>query len=172
MNIKLYSVLLLSFILINANASAKVVAGVQRISNTGAVFNLDTSIPALGEAYRDPSGVIWGSAAIREGQIQTMNFWDADKFCKESGTRLPTIWEYDQLARYLGYETSQGYSPYLADGQTDFLSALSHYWFWSSSTNGDETRAYLLTGSSGRTNSEMNLNWNDGSVAVRCVASP
>ncbi len=35
--------------------------GGQRTSNIGAVFVRDASIPALGEAYKDPSGLIWGS---------------------------------------------------------------------------------------------------------------
>ncbi len=99
----------------------------KRVSKAGAEFNRDVSQPALGEAYRDPSGLIWGNI------INRMNQYDADKYCKAVGARLPTKSEFEQLAKYLGYRTSGGYNPYLADGRSDVLPGLSQYVFWSSS---------------------------------------
>lgn len=109
------------------------VGGSQRTSNTGAIFTRDASNPALGEAYKDPSGLIWGSIVTAQGKINTMNQYDADKYCKDGGARLPTREEFEQLAKYLGKGTARGYSPYLADGKTDLLPGLSNHWFWSSS---------------------------------------
>ena len=41
--------------------------------------------------------------------------------------------KFEQLAKYLGKGSAQGYSPLLADGKTDILPGLSRYWFWTSS---------------------------------------
>lgn len=110
--------------------------GQRRVSITGAVFTGDTSVPALGEAYRDPdpSGLIWGSIAMAQGKVNKMNQSLAERYCKEGGARLPTKEELEQLAKYLGKGTVQGYSPYLADGKTEFLPGLSSYSIWSSSS--------------------------------------
>jgi hypothetical protein len=107
----------------------------QRVSNTGAIFTRDTTIPALGEAYRDPSGLIWGSIVTAEGQVNIMDQYDAEKYCNAINTRLPTREEFEQLAKYLGKGTANGYSPYLADGKTEILPGLSSHRFWSSSVN-------------------------------------
>lgn len=139
----------------------------QRVSNTGAVFNRDISVPALGEAYRDPSGLIWGSIVMVQGKVNKMNQYDADKYCEDGGARLPTKEEFEQLAKYLGKGTAQGYSPYLADGKTDFLPGLSNYWFWSSSAYPyDSNDAHDFYGNYG----DVAFAYRVHSRAARCVA--
>lgn len=144
----------------------------QRVSSTGAVFNRDISIPALGEAYRDPSGLIWGSIVMAQGKVNAMTQYSADKYCKDVGARLPTKEEFEQLAKYLGNGTAQGYSPYLADGKTDFLPGLtsySNYTFWSSSvypTHG--LFAFVFHGYTGDASSHYYRDFSYKSV--RCVA--
>ncbi len=126
-----------------ANIQELARASGQRVSITGAVFTPDTSNLALGEAYRDPSGLIWKTAfKTPEGYWNILNQSDADKYCKALGARLPTREEYEQLAKYLGADTSKpdGYSPYLADGRTDFFPCLSSCSFWSSSIGPDFSR--------------------------------
>jgi len=143
--------------------------GSQRVSSTGAVFTRDTTIPALGEAYKDPSGLIWGSIVTAQGRVNDMNQYDAEKYCKARGTRLPTREEFEQLAKYLGKGTANGYSPYLADGKTDILPGLSgHYQFWSSSFgSADPGYAFFFDGHYGYTH-VINSYFYDRSV--RCVA--
>jgi hypothetical protein len=109
-------------------------------SNTGAVFARDISNPALGEAYRDPSGLVWGSIVMDQGKPRIMTKYDADKYCRSVGGRLPTEGEADQLARYLGKGTNsggsivKGYTPYSVENfNVEVLPELSSYWFWSSS---------------------------------------
>jgi hypothetical protein len=143
--------------------------GGQRVSSTGAVFTRDTSVPALGEAYRDPSGLIWGSIVMAQGKVNWMNQYDADKYCKDGGARLPTKEEFEQLAKYLGIGTARGYSPYLADGKTDFLPGLSGYAFWSSSVLPSySNHAYGYDGSNGGV--YYDYRYNSFSGAVLCVA--
>ncbi|MEK6773826.1 MAG: hypothetical protein AABY64_07790 [Bdellovibrionota bacterium] len=121
-----------------------------RTTRDGVIFTLDTSNIALGEAYRDPSGLIWGSIVTANGKINHMSQRDANKYCNAGNARLPTYEEFVQLAKYLGYGTAQGYSPYQADGKTDLLPGLSGYWFWSISfiPNADSS-GYVFNGNTG-----------------------
>lgn len=99
-----------------------------RISILDAVFVRDTTNSLIGEAYKDPSGLIWGSLVP-----QKMNQYDADKYCLSLGARLPTRHEFIRLARFLGNDTTFGYNPYLAkDSSTYLLPGLSEYWYWTS----------------------------------------
>lgn len=109
------------------------------------IFTRDTTNPGLGEAYRDPSGLIWGDVIKAQGMSQT----DADIYCKcnsdyardklgctskPDSARLPTREEFKQLAEYLDDGSAQRYSPLSADGRTDVIPGLSRHWFWTSST--------------------------------------
>ena len=111
----------------------------QRVSNTGAIFTSDTTNFALGEAYRVPSGLIWGSVVQAGGKAKLTSEYYAEEYCKAAGARLPTRAEFEKLRVYLGYASALGYSPYLADGKTDVLPGLSSYWFWSSSVDPDSS---------------------------------
>ncbi len=75
----------------------------QRASSIGSIFTRNTSNLALGEAYTDPSGLIWGATARdAQGQIRMMNQQAAVDYCKTIGARLPTIYEFVQLTKYRG----------------------------------------------------------------------
>jgi hypothetical protein len=136
-----------------------------RVSSTGAVFTRDTSAPALGEAYRDPSGLIWGSIVMAQGQVNSMTQYGADKYCRDGGARLPRKEEFEQLAKYLGRGTAQGYSPYLADGRTDFLPGLPWWTSWSSDVTIDNSGAYVFYGGVG----DFSPNRRGMNFAFRCV---
>lgn len=139
----------------------------KRTSSTGAIFTPDTSNPSLGEAYKDPSGLIWGRLVMAHGETNPMSQYDADKYCKDGGARLPTKEEFEQLAKYLGKGTANGYNPYLADGKTDLLPGLSGHWFWSSSVSPNGTdNAFSFNGYNGL----VYYGSRSSSYAVRCVA--
>ena len=139
--------------------------------NTGAIFAGDISVPALGEAYRDPSGLIWGRMIMGQGRNKhIMSQYDADRNCKAVGARLPTKEELEQLAKYLGKGTAQSYSPYLKDGKTDFLPGLG-YSFWSSSINPDVynfTHGYYMDSRDGTI--DTGVRYDDNDIAARSVA--
>ncbi len=136
------------------------------VSNAGAIFIRDTSIPALGKAYKDPSGLIWGSPIVTNGQINRMTQSNAGKYCQDIGSRLPTKDEYIQLAKYLG--APQSYNPYLTDGKTEILPDLSQYDFVSSSVQkNDPLNIYYFDGRSG--NIVSFYHGSEDGFAVRCV---
>lgn len=103
---------------------------IERVSlATGAVFTRDTSNPSLGEAYRDPTGLIWS------GVIARANRDAAPVHCQYRNARLPTKEELNQLAKFLGDGSKKGFSPFLADGKTEVLPGLSKNLVWSSTTD-------------------------------------
>lgn len=138
----------LSLLVIALCTSAFAGDGDQHISNTGAVFVRDDSHPAFGEAYRDPSGLIWGSLVVLSGNVQLISGAVANQYCTDLGGRLPKLEEFEQLDKYLGYGTPQGYSPLTADGSIEVLPGISEHWFWSS-TLYDWDAAYVFMGDSG-----------------------
>lgn len=156
-----------------ANREKQASQAEQRVAKSGAIFTRDTSNPKLGEAYRDPSGLIW-SGIISD----SMNHPDAEKACEYHGARLPTREEFRQLAITLGSYSAQGYSPYIADqysspyiyiadSKTEVLPGLSSNGFWSSSFKSNNFYyAYVFNGSYGAVFSDYRGDYN----AVRCVS--
>lgn len=72
-------------------------------TNTGAQFIRDFSMPALGEAYRDPSGLIWGEAVKDESdKLLKVSAQQAIAYCENIGFRLPTQLEASRFAEYAG----------------------------------------------------------------------
>ncbi len=110
--------------------------GGERVSSIGTIFTRDTSKPALGEAYRDPSGLIWGSIVRLEGKVNKMVQRDAESYCISSGARLPTRSDVYQLEKFLGEGTTTGYSPFLVDGITEVLPDFTTQWIWLSEREG------------------------------------
>ena len=138
----------------------------QRVSKTGAVFTRDVSIPALGEAYRDPFGLIWGEV----GSTFRRDQHSAESDCISKHLRLPTQQEYSRLSDYLGYGSRSGYSPYLADGKTDFLPGLSTLSFWTSTDNPRfPLNYYIYYGKRGTSGLDQ---WGSGRNGFRCVSGP
>jgi hypothetical protein len=130
---------------VNMRAQAKVRANIikseggLRVPETGALFVRDTRYPKLGEAYRDPSGIIWGNIAIAETQPSTfrVTFSFAERFCESIGARLPTQTEALKLLAYLGTPSKEFKDTYLvrntlADGRTEIIPALGEGYFWTS----------------------------------------
>lgn len=116
-----------------------------RVSRTQAVFARDHSLgSAFGEAFRDPSGMIWSSPAMRAGQHALMSYADAAKFCEARNARLPSLADFKRLARLLGSATENGYSVSTYDGRNDVLPGLSDGVFWSSTVKPDSAGVALL----------------------------
>lgn len=151
----------------------------QRISlSTGAIFTRDNSNPKLGEAYRDPSGLIWGATVTVRGAPNYINPIDPKykrqydamavaEDCKNIGARLPTMEEFEQLAKYLGLGSPKGYSPYQLDAKTEVLTGLYRQWFWSSTGYpGYEDYAFGFISETGRIGFAVRTD----SFAARCVS--
>ena len=86
------------------------------------------------------------------------------KFQADS-VHLPTREEFEQLSKYLGYDTSDGYSPLTTDGD-EILPGLKDNWFWLLSPSG-AGYAYVFDGGFGSVNVDGRYSTN----AVLCVAS-
>ncbi len=160
----------------------KGIHGSIRTTYSGEKFVRDTSNPELGEAYKDPSGLIWGDApkVKQDGSygrvnfvVMSLKFEDADKYCKSIGARLPTREEYEALAKYLGRENEKsikGYAPALKDSLTEFLPNLSRDQFWTSTTKvatkpSSDIMKYVFWGNLGLNYSD----YADSFYGVRCV---
>ncbi len=168
-----------TFIFILFSVSFSALAGqaaVTHLSKVGSVFSLDPSHPALGEAYRDPQGLLWGDMVTYQTTVWNMTQYEAQDYCASLGARLPTKEEFRQLSMDLGFKHTQGYSPYMQDGKTEVIPNLVGHWYWSSSIfpfNSDN--AYGFSGEEGY-NDQMSFT---GYIfrevyhgAVRCVISP
>ncbi len=150
-----------------------------RTTTTGAVFTRDTSNASLGEAWRDPDGLIWGDIVKEDESVRYMvhssqhmkefgrplpeGTLGAKEYCKSIGARLPSKEEFIRLREYMGAQsgTHEGYS-------AQVLPNLSGYWFWSSSVDQFTLgEAYRFEGRSGEI---YGTNRGHGG-AVLCVVS-
>jgi len=62
---------------------------VKRTSTTGAVFTQIINHPELGDAWLDPSGLIWGDTPLdSDGNPINLNHADATQYCAKIGARL------------------------------------------------------------------------------------
>lgn len=138
----------------------------RRISlSTGAIFERDRSNPKFGEAYRDPSGLIWSQ--IISSSMELPNAVDA---CKKIDARLPTIQELKNLRIYLGYDSQVGYSPFETDGSTEILPQLRSKYIWGAPDTEDYPPYYgVFWGATGFI--DFTRFWDLGK-AVRCVLDP
>lgn len=150
----------------------------KKVTTTGAIFIRDYSYPALGEAYRDPKGLVWGDIAKKtEGIVSFMNLMnhtDATNYCASIGARLPSKAEFTRLREYMGGLSrtdgdEEGYSDERYSAQV--LSSFSDDFFWSSSVNpntSDRLDAFFAFNSlSGRISYFYRHRFN----AVRCVVA-
>jgi len=164
-------IILASICSIQSASASSPTTGDQRVSVSGAIFNGDISNPALGKAYRDPSGLIWGSIIF-----ETLDQDGASRTCHARNARLPTREEFQALSKYLGSGSAQGYSYYTADHSTPVLPGLGDLWFWSSSVDQDYSPAtvngreisviYGFYGGNGDFNSEFGHWMKDAVVCV------
>ncbi len=65
-------------------------------------FTSDASFPALGEAWKDPSGMIWGDIVKKDGHPVLMNQYQANSYCKSIAAELPSKEEFVRLREYMG----------------------------------------------------------------------
>ena len=132
-------------------------------------FIKDTSIPNLGEAWKDPSGMIWGDIAKNaDGSIRYINQINADKYCKSINANLPSDEDFIRLREYLGAvpnsERADGYTPQVLPNLIDNN-------FWASPVVTDpRTLAYVFKGSSGILG--YVFHGPDDVSSVRCVSKP
>jgi len=72
------------------------------VSTTGAVFVRDYTHPQLGEAWKDPSGMIWGDTVRDGSEGKEMLHDEATKYCKTIGAQLPSREDFVRLRKYMG----------------------------------------------------------------------
>lgn len=88
-----------------------------RTTVTGAKYIRDFSHSKLGEAYRDPSGLIWGDVVSDQaGKWIKLRQEAAEDYCKKLNARLPTETETFRLATDFGYDNTfrnpKSYQPF------------------------------------------------------------
>ena len=65
------------------------------------IFTRDMSNPGLGEAWKDPSGMIWGDKmSIQYGGLNEHK--EAKEICKLAGAKLPSKADFIRLNNYMG----------------------------------------------------------------------
>lgn len=121
-----------------------------------------TNPKAFGEAWQDPSGMIWGDVKrLPDGSPRTMNHSDAEAYCKKLGAELPSGYEINwngtggypnrdsdfvRLSKYMGAKyvfddrgrkySDKGYSPQILPNLTyEEDGKTKSAVFWSSSVN-------------------------------------
>lgn len=94
-------------------------------TTTGAIYTEINSRP-LGHAWQDPRGTLWGDMIYDGDHPLLLTEDNARAYCVSRGARLPTTDEFSALARDMGFNTPQGYSPQI-------LPDLENY-FWAEYT--------------------------------------
>ena len=143
----------------------------------------DKDMKKFGEAWVDPSGMIWSDIAKKEdGSARFMNDQDAEDYCKSMGAELPSGWQEDQngkhgfpnrdsdfvrLRKYMGAEYAAG-NDKPERYKAEILPNLNG-WHWSSSVHPVYTDdAYVFDGRDGYVyNGVRSLVYY--SLSVRCV---
>mgnify|MGYP001579336401 CR=1 FL=1 len=140
-------------------------------------FTRDSSIAALNEAWRDPSGMIWGDIVTNDDHsIRYMDQYQATTYCESIGATLPSREDFARLRGYMGATTAaseysgSGYTPQVLPNlyRTVDGRSVSNY-FWSSSVHpGGSDFGYVFFGRTGYVD-DYDRDYADSS-AVRCVA--
>lgn len=132
-----------------------------KTTRTGTRFVRDYSNPGLGEAWRDPSGMIWGDIVKeKDGTPRFMNHVEATDYCQSIGAVLPRHWDFLRLREYLGRDgNGRPYSPQVLPNLTyiDENRQIRNRIFWSHTTAGpyntndgrERILAYLFFGRDG-----------------------
>ena len=138
---------------------AVAIAGDQHVTVTGEVYTSDLTQPALGRAFRDSRGLLWGDIIAGDGGEELMpgdgkvissNWHTAQEHCRAIGARLPTRAEFEQLYEDLGGHTYDGYFPWTDDAAQDpVLPRLIGYMFWTSTPDASGRQAATYSGSFG-----------------------
>lgn len=160
------------------------------VTETGKKFFRDTSQPKLGKAWRDESGLVWGSIVMHEVRADNpfrnevpwyknvifyMDHYEATNYCASIGGRLPTVEEFIRLREDMGAKagTHEGYQPQILPGA--YYGPWDTHWLWSSSDDPNKAHyAYRFDGESGRIKSAAKFSGagdinNYYNTVVRCV---
>ena len=80
-------------------------AGEEHITWNGTVLKCNTKHAALGEAFQDAAGLIWGEAVLTpNGQLEPMYYHEAKRYCESIGARLPTNQELARLRKAFAHK--------------------------------------------------------------------
>ncbi len=110
----------LFMVILTANAGADETRTSRGADGQEHIFTRDTSVPALGEAWRDESGVIWGdlvvhrTSVVPERSIRVTLHSVAAAYCDRIGAQLPSRTDFERLSEYLGATAAsdrEGYTP-------------------------------------------------------------
>ncbi len=85
------------------------------------IYAFDTSIPKLGTAWRDPSGLIWGAVVTDgDGIHRSALYEEAVAYCSAFGAKLPAPIDVDRLVASMGGRsgTNLGYRGQVLDGSS------------------------------------------------------
>jgi hypothetical protein len=133
----------------------------------GTPFEKITWITSLGEAWRDPAGIVWGDIlSSSDGTVVYMMQNEASALCEIVGARLPTKEEFMELRKFLGafgVEMIAGYTPQI-------LPNLNGHYFWTSSEIRGSDDVYIFNGTTGDLRTHypfLRRKW----IATRCVLS-
>jgi hypothetical protein len=133
----------------------------------GTPFEKITWITSLGEAWRDPSGIVWGDIVRGpDGEVVYMTQNQAFASCEMIGARLPTQKEFMELRKFLGafgVDMIAGYTPQI-------LPNLDRHYFWTSSEIRGSDDVYFFNGTTGDLRTHYRFprrKW----IATRCVLS-
>lgn len=129
----------------------------KKLTVNGSVFIKDNTQPALGNAYRDPGGTIWGDVGKINGVPTAVELQQAKDFCQSNGFRLPTVADFKKLANFLGYVVADAnygekkYSPFAAETSTTVLPYLEKT-FWTADAlpaSSPDPGVYVFNGATG-----------------------
>jgi len=141
-----------------------------KTTKTGQVFTRDTSHPKLGEAWSDPSGMIWGDIVKnKDGSEHLMNQRDATDYCKSIGADLPSKEDFIRLREYMGAKSPgfDGYTPQVLPNLTHTENKAYIRQFWSSSNHLHVSNYYYaMNGANGGFGFDYHTY-----AAVRCVVA-
>jgi hypothetical protein len=133
----------------------------------GTPFERITWIRSLGEAWRDPSGIVWGDIVRGpDGEVVYLTQNQAFVACEMMGARLPTQKEFMELRKFLGafgVNMIAGYKPQI-------LPKLDGHYFWTSSEIRGTDDVYVFNGTTGDLRTDYRFprrKW----IATRCVLS-
>ncbi len=134
----------------------------RKADGTVVTWTRDTSNPELGEAWRDPSGMIWGDVK-RKGISQDV----AIEYCTRIGAKLPSKYDFIRLREYLGAMSGSigGYDP-----QDVLPNSVKGINFWSSTGYWYGTaQAYYFNARTGELDYEYIVR--SGYFSARCVSA-
>jgi hypothetical protein len=111
---------------------------------SGHLFQKTHSLSALGDAWKDDSGIVWGDLVQdSKGQPALVTQAQANDYCQQIGARLASRMEFIQLALFLGDGCQTGFDP------LSFPNLEGHL-FWSSTfSSAFAHQAYVFHGSTG-----------------------